>query len=408
MIQKTLKIATLTSLCLLSSAVQSSELDDLIATSGAIVSQIDRGILITGAAMGYAHTGTGLSSGQLSGTAYISEEQVTAYGNALNGMVAYLPYGSAQDYLDEQAQDQLADMEAAIDDFTEVVVDMLSVVEVNEMAEAADNPDDQAAVQEYVAANDMSISQEDADAYNQSLDAIETAANSAAAYIAVSSNPDAVAYLDQAAQDNNTRIEQNTLSYSASNQAVSITWASGSAASSIYLNGTGDFGIDIYMSDAVILEAGAQSELYLTGPTYLSYVCFTTGLECEETSGESRYIPDIMPLEERTVADKQELLGEIQLIKQALEDNNVSQLQGKLAALGVNLETIIAQQQTLLLLSEEVNDLEKEIETMKATVTTAQIVTEKVVGFDGKVTAMNREINDLWSAMDFLSENPLK
>lgn len=285
MIQKTLKIATLTSLCLLSSAVQSSELDDLIATSGAIVSQIDRGILITGAAMGYAHTGTGLSSGQLSGTAYISEEQVTAYGNALNGMVAYLPYGSAQDYLDEQAQDQLADMEAAIDDFTEVVVDMLSVVEVNEMAEAADNPDDQAAVQEYVAANDMSISQEDADAYNQSLDAIETAANSAAAYIAVSSNPDAVAYLDQAAQDNNTRIEQNTLSYSASNQAVSITWASGSAASSIYLNGTGDFGIDIYMSDAVILEAGAQSELYLTGPTYLSYVCFTTGLECEETSG---------------------------------------------------------------------------------------------------------------------------
>ena len=285
MIQKTLKIATLTSLCLLSSAVQSSELDDLIATSGAIVSQIDRGILITGAAMGYAHTGTGLSSGQLSGTAYISEEQVTAYGNALNGMVAYLPYGSAQDYLDEQAQDQLADMEAAIDDFTEVVVDMLSVVEVNEMAEAADNPDDQAAVQEYVAANDMSISQEDADAYNQSLDAIETAANTAAAYIAVSSNEDAVAYLDQAAQDNNTRIEQNTLSYSASNQAVSITWASGSAASSIYLNGTGDFGIDIYMSDAVILEAGAQSELYLTGPTYLSYICFTTGLECEETSG---------------------------------------------------------------------------------------------------------------------------
>ena len=273
------------SLCLLSSAVQTSELDDLIVTSGAIVSQIDRGILITGAALGYAYTGTGLSSGQLSGTAYISEEQVTAYGNALNGMVAYLPYGSAQDYLDEQAQDQLAELENAIDEFTDVVVDLLTVVEVNEMAKAADNPDDQAAVQEYVAANDMSISQEDADAYNQSLEAIETTANTAAAYIAVSSNPEAVAYLNQAAQDDNTRIEQNTLSYSASNQAVTIAWASGSAASSIYLNGTGDFGIDIYMSDAVILEAGAQSELYLTGPTYLGYICFTTGLECEETSG---------------------------------------------------------------------------------------------------------------------------
>lgn len=273
------------SLCLLSSAVQSSELDDLIATSGAIVNQIDRGILITGAAMSYAHTGTGLSSGQLSGTAYISKEQVTAYGNALSGMVNYLPYGSAQDYLDEQAQDQLAELENAIDSFTDVVVDMLSVIEVNEMAEAADNPADQAAVQEYVTTNDMSISQEDADKYNQSLDDVELAANTAAAYIAVSSNPDAVAYLNQAAEDNNTRIEQNTLSYSANNQAVSITWASGSATSSVYLNGTGDFGIDIYMSDAVILEAGAQSELYLTGPTHLSYICFTTGLECEETSG---------------------------------------------------------------------------------------------------------------------------
>jgi hypothetical protein len=123
---------------------------------------------------------------------------------------------------------------------------------------------------------------------------------------------------------------------------------------------------------------------------------------------ELRSIPDIAPLEETVVTDKQELLGEIELIKQQLSDNDVSQLQAKLAALGVNLETIIAQQAKLLLIDESVNDLEKEFEAMKATVTQAELVTEKVTGFESKITTMKREVEDLWSAMDYLNSNPLK
>ena len=124
-------------------------------------------------------------------------------------------------------------------------------------------------------------------------------------------------------------------------------------------------------------------------------------------SVESRYIPNITPIEEQIVGDKQELLSEIELIKQQLLDNNVSQLQAKLAALGVNLETIIAQQEKLLLIDDNVNDLEKDIESMKGTVTKAELVTEKVTGFEAKIIAIKREVEDLWSAMDYLS-NPLK
>ena len=123
---------------------------------------------------------------------------------------------------------------------------------------------------------------------------------------------------------------------------------------------------------------------------------------------ELRSIPNITPLEETIVTDKQELLSEIDLIKQQLSDNDVSQLQAKLAALGVNLETIIAQQAKLLLIDESVNDLEKEFEAMKATVTQAELVTEKVTGFESKITTMKREVEDLWSAMDYLNSNPLK
>jgi hypothetical protein len=277
----------LASLFLSSSVAQASELDDLIASSAAIVDQINTGILMTGAALGYAHSGTGLSDGQLAGTAYITAEQVNAYNQALSGMVTYLPYGSAQDYLEEQAAAELDLMETAIEGFTAVVVDMLAVQEVAELAAEASTPDEEAAVQEYVTSNTdaLTIDQSDADTYNQSLDSIETHANAAGAFLGVAANPDAVAFLNQGAMDNNTRIETNTLSYSASTQAVSLAWTSGNPASNIYVNGSDAFNIDLYVSHQDILTVGATSELYLTGPTYLGYECFMSQLNCEETGG---------------------------------------------------------------------------------------------------------------------------
>ena len=277
----------LASLFLSSSVAQASELDDLIASSAAIVDQINTGILMTGAAFGYAHSGTGLSDGQLAGTAYITAEQVNAYNQALSGMVTYLPYGSAQDYLEEQAAAELDLMETAIEGFTAVVVDMLAVQEVAELAAEASTPDEEAAVQEYVTSNTdaLTIDQSDADTYNQSLDSIETHANAAGAFLGVAANPDAVAFLNQGAMDNNTRIETNTLSYSASTQAVSLAWTSGNPATNIYVNGSDAFNINLYVSHQDILTAGSTSELYLTGPTYLGYECFMSQLNCEETGG---------------------------------------------------------------------------------------------------------------------------
>ena len=282
-----MKMKVLASLFLSSSVAQASELDDLIASSAAIVDQINTGILMTGAAMGYAHTGTGLSDGQLAGTAYITTEQVNAYNQALSGMITYLPYGSAQDYLEEQAMAELDLMETAIEDFTAVVVDMLAVQEVAELTAEASTPDEEAAVQEYVTNNTdaLTIDQSDADTYNQSLDSIETHANAAGAFLGVAANPDAVAFLNQGAMDNNTRIETNTLSYSASTQAVSLAWTSGNPATNIYVNGSDAFNINLYVSHQDILTAGGTSELYLTGPTYLGYECFMSQLNCEETGG---------------------------------------------------------------------------------------------------------------------------
>ena len=272
------------SLLATSSGVQSNELDSLLQASAAIVDQINTGILMSGAAQGYAYTGTGISDGTLAGTAYISAAQVTAYNDSLTGMVNFLPYGSAQTYLEDQANAEIQAMNDAIGEFTNVVIDMLAVQEVSELSAAASTPDEQAAVQEYVTNNtdSLTIDQADADTYNQSLDDIESHANSAGAFLAVASNTDAVAFLDQGAMDNNTTVESNTLSYSAASQSVNIAWNSGNAATSVYVNGSDAFNINLYVSNADILTAGETSALYLTGPTFLGFSCFMTQTNCEE------------------------------------------------------------------------------------------------------------------------------
>ena len=121
---------------------------------------------------------------------------------------------------------------------------------------------------------------------------------------------------------------------------------------------------------------------------------------------EALEIPDIVPLEENIASVESSLARRIDLIQQELTANDVGQLQGKLAELGVNLKTIADQQSTLLLINDRVIELEKEIETMRATVAKAELMTKDLEDVDSKLKKIDTEIEDLWSGMDYLS-NPL-
>tara|TARA_Y100000004_G_C8956570_1_gene431137 strand:- start:4387 stop:4863 length:477 start_codon:yes stop_codon:yes gene_type:complete len=111
---------------------------------------------------------------------------------------------------------------------------------------------------------------------------------------------------------------------------------------------------------------------------------------------EAISVPNIAPLEESIV-----------LIQQELKDNNVSQLQGKLAELGVNLKTIAEQQDKLLQIKTDVTDMKQEIEAMKATVKQAELVANNLGDVKSKLDTIDREVEDLWQGMDYLS-NPLR
>lgn len=280
------KKLVLVSLLVVSSAVQSDELDNLIDASAQIAGQIDYGIQVAGAGMQYGPTGTGLSNGSLSENAHISTAQLDAYNNALAGMTTYQPYGDVGAALNNAAEHELDLMDQAVDTFTNVVADMLVVQEIAEISEQAATPEQKAEVAGYVTANteELTISQEDVDIYNQSIDDIETHANRASAYLAVAASSEAVNFLQTSAQTNNSDANEATLTYDANKQWVKMSWAGTTNASAVYLNGVNSsLGIaNLYLSEEEVLLAGSQSELYLSGPTNLGYKCFMTQTDCEE------------------------------------------------------------------------------------------------------------------------------
>lgn len=276
-----LKRAVTTCLLVTGLGAQANELQDLVNASRDIVNQIDRGIMLTGAVTEYSYTGTGLSDGTLSESAHISKAQLEAYNSALANMSNYLPYGDMQAVLEEHADAELELLDQAIEVFTEATVEMVQVIEVAERAESASSPDEEADVQNFVAENQESlqITQEEVDAYNQSLDDIEVHANNASAYLAVAGNEDAVAFLEQGVKNANTTAEQTNIFYNANNQWLAMGYNTTRNLTAVYLNGQ-NFGLDLYQSEADILQLGSESEFYLTGPTAKGYRCFMYG-ECD-------------------------------------------------------------------------------------------------------------------------------
>lgn len=272
----------ITFLLAISTAVQSSELDNLIDASSAIVDQIDTGVKLVGAATEYAHHGYGLSDGTLSSTAHISSEQVEAYNSALSNMANYQPYGApVSEVLTDMAMDSLEEMDMAIGTFTEVVVDMIAVQQVAEKAETASTPKQEEEVQTFVAENQdmLTISQEEVETYNTSVDQIETSANEASAYLAVA-NSEAADFLQQSIEDNNTTSADVNIFYDANAQWVAMGYNTTRQLTVVALNGAGNYGLDMYYTEADILALGTESEFYRTSPVGMGYDCFFS-MECE-------------------------------------------------------------------------------------------------------------------------------
>ena len=103
--------------------------------------------------------------------------------------------------------------------------------------------------------------------------------------------------------------------------------------------------------------------------------------------------------------EKKVLMADLAVLQQQLEDNDVSSLQGKLAELGSVLGAIMERQKELLALQERIVEVEKEVTAMATIVQKAEMVTQNAEQVNNRLQKAEREINDLWEGMDYLS-NP--
>ena len=155
----------------------------------------------------------------------------------------------------------------------------------------------------------------------------------------------------------------------------------------------------------------AETELTIGGTSFKGvYIAILLSLSTTLGGGvwtASSLYARLEAVEKKTIPDISPLQKKILLVEQQLEANNVSQLQGKLSELGVNLLTIKDQQEELLGIKETVIDLEKDIETMRSTVKQAELITAKSEGIDERILAIGRDLDSVWEALDYVS-NPLK
>lgn len=284
-------------LCLSASA-PANELDDLLNASDVMLGQIDQSIAYVGWSMTNTQQGMIAANG-LYQDGLISESQLNDYNSALVSFAAFDPYGSSQVFLLDQADEEILNMNEAVDSFTDVVTEMTTVLQVNEMVVEAEEAGvgDPAAAQEVVdfvneredSGITLQITESQVETFNQSVEDINDSQGNAAAFIAVASNEEATEFLDSQAVDVNDSFDNPDIgvSFDRSSGEVAVAWDSVSSAgqiSSVFVNGQ-TFGIDAYSTSTEVLTGGYESQLYLTGPTNLGYDCFFTGQNCDYSEG---------------------------------------------------------------------------------------------------------------------------
>lgn len=105
------------------------------------------------------------------------------------------------------------------------------------------------------------------------------------------------------------------------------------------------------------------------------------------------------------VDEKKTMTADISVAQQQIQDAGIPELQGKLATLGTNLETILERQRELLEIQDRIVAVEKNMGENNIIIEQTEEVIEDAKKLDGRIKQIEREIEDIWKGLDYLS-NP--
>ena len=229
-------------------------IDNLVEASRTIAAKLEQGRYAVYGAEHYASVGGIIDYNAVDDEQYIiNDADLAAYNDALAGVQNAL-YFTTKMALEEKAEQSMAAVSEAVDNFIVASVQLSVVEEVAEKAEVAQQTnavEDQIAVQEYVEQNDVSISNDTVMEYNQSLEDIAVNAREAGAFLAASKSESLTSISDQHAQDYGQSMAEASISYSATNDILSIEWATNIGNISFH-----DFLVGDYVSAADVLGRG--------------------------------------------------------------------------------------------------------------------------------------------------------
>ena len=258
-------------------------LTDLVNSSQVIADQLDLGYR-TVAGMQYNASLGYMAPTGMADDAKISAAQRTAYNDAMSAM-ADLEFYTAEDFLLDQGDIALANMETAIDTFTEAATEIAVVLELTTMAEepaASGSNVDAQEVAEFAETNEaaLTLSSDTVTEYNDSLADIEGYAQEAAAFIGIANDADSVAFFDNSAeQASSSFVDEVNASFQLENNWVKLDFDNANWAAAVYFDGTN--GLDLFKSSTAILTDGEDQTFYTTSPSYVGYECFFYGTGCE-------------------------------------------------------------------------------------------------------------------------------
>ena len=249
---------------IVSAPAYSNEIDTLVNASQSIRDSFKYGIQAVGGLQSYSTQGKIANTGTVD-QGKISYDKSSAYNQAIaavqNATYTYDP--GAQEYFDDQADIAMNEVNIAVDTFVQASQAVIEVVVVNEMAQDAQNAGDEReamALQEYIEANDVMLADAEVDMYNDALDSVESAAQVAAAYMAVANDAELVAAADEMAYDVRVTYKEAASSFfDIATQGVWVSFDGGNTIQGLMLSG-------YFVTVESIIEEGQQSEFFRTSP----------------------------------------------------------------------------------------------------------------------------------------------
>ena len=133
-------------------------------------------------------------------------------------------YYSAEHLLVQNYEENMDQMDAAIDMFTDAAAEISKAEQIYQEAINATTDEDRLQIHNYIRENDVQIDQSTVQTFNQSLDTIEDTAQAASASLWASQDAAALAIINYDAQATLSNMTQSTVAYDAWTDQMTITW----------------------------------------------------------------------------------------------------------------------------------------------------------------------------------------